>query len=401
MKIAIFPDEYLPESTRVHAKMLHELALELKSLGNDVVVITPGEPKQQALLSVCFLDGLEVWRFRSGRLRGRGKVLRAINETLLSYKAWRAIRHKVENEPFDICVNYSPSIFFGPLMSWFKRRYSSYVYLILRDIFPKWAIDEGLIKEKSLVAKYFSYFEQLNYRNSDQIGLMSKSTLEHFRSLYPTYRNLCIMPNWANHELHSNFISGDDIRQTFNLKGKVIFFYGGNIGHAQGIHNLLNLAREMEGVKGTHFLFVGQGDCVNQLLDYCQEYKLTNVTYSPPVSQIYYEKILSQVDVGLVSLAASHTVNHYPGKTLGYMKFSLPILACLNKGNDLVNLINESGSGFGHYCNDASSLLESASQLAINAKLRLSMGRESRKLLLDNFSTRNAAKRILASFASD
>ena len=50
MRIALFVDEYLPSGTRVHAKMMHELAVTLKDIGHQPIVITPGTPSQKARL---------------------------------------------------------------------------------------------------------------------------------------------------------------------------------------------------------------------------------------------------------------------------------------------------------------------------------------------------------------
>ena len=50
MRIALIPDDYLPSSTLVHAKMFHELAHELIKQGHDVIVITPGSPNQNKKL---------------------------------------------------------------------------------------------------------------------------------------------------------------------------------------------------------------------------------------------------------------------------------------------------------------------------------------------------------------
>ena len=41
MKVCIVIDDYLPYSIRVGAKMMHELAIELKSRGHEITVITP------------------------------------------------------------------------------------------------------------------------------------------------------------------------------------------------------------------------------------------------------------------------------------------------------------------------------------------------------------------------
>lgn len=232
MRIALFPDEFLPESPRVHARMIHELAQELIRLGNEVIVITPGQTGQRVLLSICYYEGVEVWKFKSGALRGTNKLMRAVNESLLSFRAWRAIKPELSKKPIDMCINYSPTIFFGPLIKKIKKNNGAYIYLILRDLFPKWVIDEGIIKKHSLVASYFRYFESLNYEASDVIGLMSQSNLDYFRSVYPQYKNLDVLPNWRDSTIKHYELNKIDIREKFKLKDKVIFFYGGNIGHA-------------------------------------------------------------------------------------------------------------------------------------------------------------------------
>jgi len=67
LRIALLPDEYLPDGKRVHAKMFHELAHQLQSLGHDVVVITPGDPNQQPRLIEDNYDSITVWRFKTGK----------------------------------------------------------------------------------------------------------------------------------------------------------------------------------------------------------------------------------------------------------------------------------------------------------------------------------------------
>ena len=37
----------------------------------------------------------------------------------------------------------------------------TYIYLVLRDFFPQWIIDQGMVKEHSPIVKYFKAFEQL------------------------------------------------------------------------------------------------------------------------------------------------------------------------------------------------------------------------------------------------
>ena len=148
LQIALLSDEYLPDGTRVHAKMLHELAVELKKYGHKVIVITPGTKKQSKRLKIESLDEIEIWRFRCPQMRGVGLVRRGITETLLSLRAWIAIHHKLNQKKFDLCINYSPTIFFAGL-AYILKKQGTCIYLILRDFFPKWMIDQGRIHAKS------------------------------------------------------------------------------------------------------------------------------------------------------------------------------------------------------------------------------------------------------------
>lgn len=396
MRIALIPDDYLPSSTLVHAKMFHELACEFIKQGHDVIVITPGLPNQNKKLLKETFDGVNVWRFRAGPRRGVSKLKRAINESMLSVNAWHAIKHEVKKAPFDLCVNYSPTIFFGPLMAKFKNKFDTYIYLVLRDMFPQWVIDEGMITEDSLIAKYFRYFEHINYKASHTIGLMSKANIDYFSKVNPQYKNTEILLNWASLVpcYYSRYTL--NIREKYNLVNKVIFFYGGNIGHAQDMSNLIRLAKSLLKYDGAHFLFIGQGDEFDLINTQKNNLKLENVTILPSVSQTQYKEVLTQVDVGLFSLAKTHKAHNFPGKLLGYMAQSLPILGSVNDGNDLIDYISDSKSGFAYVNGNDEELTEGALALLSDIALRKKMGANSYELLKQKFSVEQAARKLLS-----
>ncbi|MEZ9543705.1 glycosyltransferase family 4 protein [Vibrio sp. 10N.286.48.C11] len=395
MRIALFPDDYLPSSTLVHAKMFHELALELKRLGHEPVIITPSHGKQKQRLMREQLDGVEVWRFRSPPMRGKGKVQRVITESLLSLNAYLALRGADNIKSFDACVNYSPTIFFGPLMHWFKRYCSTYNYLVLRDMFPQWVIDEGLISEKSPIASYFRFFERVNYNASDTIGLMSPANVTYFSKLHPSYQNLQVLRNWADVSPKSYSTSLIDIRKQCQLNDKVIYFYGGNIGHAQDMGNLLHLVESMQDHPKAHFLFIGQGDEFELVEKTKVKKGLNNLTLLPSISQEAYKEVLTQVDVGLFSLAKTHKAHNFPGKLLGYMVQSLPILGSVNQGNDVIEFINHEGTGMAYINGEDQSLYDAALMLLQDLGLRSAMGSRAYEVLKAYFSVEAASSQII------
>jgi glycosyltransferase involved in cell wall biosynthesis len=395
VRIALLPDDYLPASTRIHAKMLHELAVELTQRGHEVVIITPGDWNQHGQVVVDFVDSIEVWRFKSKPTRNVGKIRRAINESLLSWRAVTAIKERLKSRPFDLCVNYSPTIFFGPL-AWYLKRKGAYVYLVLRDFFPQWIIDEGMIGKHSPIAYYFRAFEHFNYRISDCVAVQSPANLALFQEKCPNHPNMQVLMNWADTVPYKVEHSTTSIREKISLSDKIVFFYGGNIGHAQDMANIMRLARSLNENHQVHFLLVGQGDEFELVQHLIEKWNLNNVTLLPSVSQDEYKKMLSEVDVGIFSLSSKHVAHNFPGKLLGYMVQSLPVLGSVNRGNDVIDVINSAGAGYVSVNGDDEAFLENALALISDPILRANMGRKANILLHEKFSVESAADEILS-----
>ena len=392
MRVVILADEYMPSGTRAHAKMLHELAIEFKKNGHQPIVITPGKPNQKSLLIKDKFEEIEIWFFKSGATRGKGLIIRLINEWLLTYRAKKAIKN--ENNNFDLCINYSPTIFFGPLANFFKKK-GAYVFLILRDMFPQWIIDKGIIREKSIPYIFLKYYENLNYKTSNCIGVQSEGNLELFKSLYPNYQNVITLINLTSISGSKEGGLNSHLLEELNIQDKLIFFYGGNIGKAQDIKNIIRLVKKMKSHKNVHFLIIGQGDEYEFILNSKIKYSLYNLTIRPSVKQDEYEKILHSVHVGLISLAFEHSAHNFPGKILGYMRSSLPILGSVNPGNDLLNIINDSNAGIVHINGEDNKLLESAKLFAEKSELRNAYGENSYSLMTEKFSVSSAVETIL------
>jgi len=392
MKLLLIVDDYLPDSTKVGAKMMHELALELKNSSHEVLVLTP-KPLQKELLTVQKIDGISVLFFRSGEIKNVGKLKRAINESLLSYQAFKSAKEYLKENPCNGIIYYSPSIFFGSLVRKLSNLWNCQSYLILRDIFPQWAVDNNLIKENSLVHWYFNFFEKINYKSADRVGVMSPSNLEFFKSKNINTSKFEVLYNWAQigevPKVENNF------RKKLKLKNKIVLFYGGNIGHAQQMINLINLAKKFTKNSSVHFLFVGEGDEVELLLKELSNNKLKNITYLPPVNQNTYFEMLNEFDIGMFSLHSGHKTHNFPGKLLGYMSYSKPILGCVNAGNDLADVVNLAKAGIVVDSNDSFGLYEAAKILIDSESIRNKMGTNGRELLLNKFSVKSISKQIV------
>jgi len=72
---------------------------------------------------------------------------------------------------------------------------------------------------------------------------------------------------------------------------------------------------------------------------------LPNLLFCDEISSDEIASLYIQCDVGIVSLNQNHKTHNIPGKFVSYMASSLPVFAQVNKGNDLIDLIESYGVG--------------------------------------------------------
>jgi glycosyltransferase involved in cell wall biosynthesis len=392
MRICLVIDDYLPYSIKIGAKMMHELAVQYISHGHEVTVITP-DVKLKKRYKIEFIDNVKVVYFKSGEIKNTSKIKRAINETLLSYNAWYNCKEFLVNNPHDLIVYYSPSIFFGTLVNKLKKQWNAKSYLILRDLFPQWAIDNGMIKENSIITKYFKYFENINYKSANKIGLMSNKNREWFKKTYENFSNKSeVLYNWTN---NTKYISKKQkYKKQLNIEDKIVFFYGGNMGHAQDMMNLVRLAENMQKYKEAHFVFVGAGDEVVLIENHIKNNNTSNITLLPSVNQDEFLQMLNEFDIGLFTLSKDHKTHNFPGKLLGYMVENLPILGSINPGNDLKDVIDEYNAGLICVNGEDDILFNNAIKL-LDKSYRDNISKNAEKLMYDKFSVKKISNQIL------
>ena len=366
-------------------------------MGHEPVVVAPDE-NIEADTQISCENGIKVLRVRTGKIKTASRLIRGFNEAGLSEIIWKKGRRFFKDNPCDFIIYYSPTIFFGALVKRLKKQFGCPSYLILRDIFPQWVVDAGILR-KGLIYQYFKWKEIEQYDAADIIGVQSPANLCYFseNGLESKY-HLEVLYNWT--QLEEKNIPYSNYREKFGLKEKVVFFYGGNIGVSQDMDNIIRLAENLRDEKEVHFLLVGDGSEVDRLISLISKKHLTNITIHEAVDQQKYLAMLSEFDVGLISLDSKLKTQNFPGKMLGYMYFSMPILASINPGNDLKTILEDRQAGFVCINGEDNKLTKYALLLARDKILRYKIGQNARLLLETTFSSSKAAYQILSHFES-
>jgi len=390
MRILLLVDCYSPH-TKSSATQMRDLALEFRRQNHAVTVLAPSD-RISRNLEIATEEGLQVIRVRSKKIKGASKVFRAAEEMRLSSLTWRRAGRFLLTHPADLIVFYSPTIFWGALVKRLKSLWGCPAYLILRDIFPAWAVDAGVLR-KRLIYRFFRRREIQQYEVADRIAVQSPANLSYFSREFASRRYpVEVLYNWAS--LQEEDLPVTNYRKQLGLDGKVVFFYGGNLGVAQDVDNIVRLAARLSREDHIRFLLVGDGSEAARLRTSLAENGLHTVQVLPAVRHREYLAMLSEFDVGLLSLDRRLKTHNVPGKLLGYMYWSKPTLASINPGNDLFEILEKNSAGLCVLNGEDESLASAALRLANDANLRASMGRNARRLLERDFSVEHAVSQI-------
>jgi glycosyltransferase involved in cell wall biosynthesis len=391
MHILILVDCYFPVY-KSGAKQIHDLSVEFLRHGHEVTVLTTTHEITEDL-EVSLQSGVRVARVKTPQIKGASNLRRGFHEIRISALVWRKAGGFLSKHPADLIVFYSPTIFWGALVSRLKAMWRCRSYLILRDIFPEWAVDAGVLK-RGVTYRFFRKKEAEQYGAADVIGVQSEGDLAYFDRNFGVGRfQLEVLLNWT--KLEESNPPKTEIRLRLGLVNKIVFFFGGNVGIAQDIDNLLRLAASLAGDSRIFFLVVGEGSEAHHLEATITGRRLTNIRMLPPVEQREYISMVSEFDVGLISLDRRLKNHNIPGKLLSYFYWGLPVLASINAGSDLFALLDGNQAGICVANGDDEGLRTAALQLANDPDLRHRMGRNGRLLLEEKFSVESAAQQIL------
>lgn len=391
MRLVLIADVFPPLRSS-GAVQLRDLSRELVLQGHDVTVLTPA-PDQSEPWLLEEASGVRIVRLRAPRTRDTSYVRRAIGEFMMPFVMRRNfLRSPLRSEKFDGVIWYSPSIFLGPLANHFKRTRKVSAYLIIRDIFPEWAVDMGLMG-RGLPYLFFKRVAEYQYSVADFIGVQTPGNLAFFEnwSGRPGKR-VEVLPNWLTQAAPGECCI--DISSTA-LSGRKIFVYAGNMGVAQGMDILLDVAAKLSERRDIGFVFVGRGSEAARMRDEAARRLLDNVLFFDEVSPDEISGLYAQCAIGLVALDPRHRTHNIPGKFLSYMHCGIPVLASVNPGNDLVDLIEREGVGAAVVTYDASELAERALELLLRVNGDPSIAVRCVQLAHREFSSAAAVEQIV------
>lgn len=396
MRIALIADTFPPLRTS-GAVQLRDLSREFARQGHSLCVLLPAADQRETWKLDQF-DGAQVLRLKAPRTKDIGYVRRTLAELTMPFAMLRNLRKSpLAKERWDGVVWYAPSIFHGPLVSALKKSSACKSYLIIRDIFPEWAVDMGLMGQ-GLTYRFFDAVSRYQYSVADVIGVQTPSNQRYFDLwLKQPGRHLEVLQNWLDKTTQVR--CSVRVEQT-KLAGRKIFVYAGNMGVAQGMDILLDLANKLRSRADVGFLFVGRGSYAARLKVAAQSWQLDNVVFFDEIDPDEIPDLYAQCDAGIVALDPRHKSHNVPGKFLTYMQSGLPVLANINAGNDLAKMIRDERVGQVCETNQLDELLLLTEKLLDQIETDSGLSVRCTALFQREFAVENTVKQIVAALSA-
>lgn len=374
---------------------MHDLAHELVAQSHEVTVFLPDSELEKSW-AIENEGLLTVVRLKAMKTKDLSYARRTVAElTMPHWMRWALRNAPVDVRCFDGVAWYSPSIFLGPFARHLKRMSGCPGYLILRDIFPQWAADLGLIK-RGTAFRLLNAVANNQYRVADTIGVQSAGNLDFF---HKRGKNITakaeVLENWLWPPVDSG--CSIDLSRT-PLAARKLFVYAGNTGVAQGAEKLVEMASRMRADQRVGFVFVGRGSEFETLKRRAEQDALDNILFYDEISPSEIPGLYAQCHAGMVSLDSRHTTHNIPGKFISYLHAGLPVLASVNASNDLVGLILSHRIGRVSTDLNGTDLPTLAAEMIDADLANTETATRCRALADARFSARAAAHQIVESF---
>lgn len=301
------------------AQLLTDLAETLVASGHSVSVVTshPGgkEPNSE------FHRGVAIFRVRGPRLNRFGLCGKLADFVTFYLGSLFVVIVKIRSRDVVVPLTDPPLLGVGVwIMA--RLRGAKLVHWV-QDIYPEIAIT--LTGQRWL--KVLAPLRNLAWRRADACVVLGTDMAQVLERVGVKSSQLAVVPNWAPAGLvvQSSTVA-DDLRARWNLAGKFVVLYSGNLGRVHDLMPMLDVAEQLRVHPHIVFLFIGSGAQLPPLKAAAESRGLTNVGFHPPQPRTELTVSLALGDLHLVTVLPGCESFVFPSKLYGIAAVGRPVL---------------------------------------------------------------------------
>jgi len=207
------------------------------------------------------------------------------------------------------------------------------------DIHPEIGRLSGEFKNK-FIFNSLQWMDDFTCKTSSRIIVLSSDMKNSLVKRNREFeKKIVIINNYdvsSNNEIPANTFLGT------NKKVKVVFT--GNIGRFQNLEIFILALKQYGCPDNFELIFVGEGVAVNYLKKLSKPIS-DCIRFIPHQSMEVAKKIVSEADMGIISLEPNIIQYAYPSKTMTYLSEGTPVLVCVDENSELSKFVTKNNIG--------------------------------------------------------
>lgn len=406
----VFLTQYFPPEVGAPQNRFYDLAVRLKKYGADVSIFTamPNYPKMEIyegykgkLYLNETIDGLYVqrsWIFVSKR---KGVLFRLLNYFSFVFSSLIIGMFKLKRCDYILCE--SPPLFLGISAYLLCKMKRAKLIFNVSDLWPESAEKLGIVTNK-LFLKSATSLEEFLYKHSYIITGQTQGIVKNISSRFPQKEVLWIsngvdIDRFNNADKSKNRTSINKLFIENSIKFALsdddfVCFYGGIIGHAQGLDVILKAAEQLKNYQRIKFILLGSGPEKDKLIALKNNLQLNNVYFIEPIAKNMMLQVIAGIDAAIIPLKRLDIfLGAIPSKIFENLAMQKPILLGVN-GEAKELFIDNAKGGLAFMPEDEKDLAEKILQLYNNPALGYQLGKNGADYVNRNFSREQIAQKF-------
>lgn len=377
MHLAILTQYYPPE-IGAPQRRLSELAQRIQARGHRVTVLTamPNYPTgkihrgYKGLLRWELLDKIEVVRTFIYPTQKASFLHRLTN--YFSFVLSSLLLGTFALDKPDYLLVESPPLFLGISALWLSKIKGARLIFNVSDLWPESAARLGLLSKTSLAYRISQKLEALCYQRAWLITGQSHSILGDIQKRFPD-RHTYHLSNGVDTAKFGKEQRTLEARSRLSDSEKLVVFYAGLHGLAQGLDQIIEAARALKTEPRIQFVLMGDGPEKNSLIE--QANLLPNISFLDPRPGNEIPAFLASADIVLVPLKM-YIPGAVPSKLYEAMASGRPVITVAT--GEPADIVEQHNTGIAVAPGDITSLVEAVKRLAVDADLRAELGLRGR-----------------------
>lgn len=303
---------------------------------------------------------------------------------------WKAFR----SGPIDLVMGTSPPIF-QAVAAWLVARLRNRAFVLeIRDLWPDFAVDMGVLTNPLLIAL------------SKRLERFLRARASHIVVNSPAYRDILIRRGEAPHRITliangvdlAMFDPADDgaqMRAELGLEDKFVVAYTGAMGPANDIATVVEAARLLADDERIHLLMVGAGKDQAAQEARATELGLTNISFIGARPKNEMPAILAASDACLAILQnVPMFKTTYPNKVFDYLAAGRPVILAID--GVIREVVEQAQAGRFTPPGDAPALAQTIGELSRDPEQAKRMGQAGRTYVAEHFDRTDQAAQFVA-----